>query len=655
MKKSSVLFVTALSLCSLMSCNKLSASLETPYAALEGEIYFGSKGLGISTKAVTETTVSSLQTDGFNAAVCIDNDDNDVMFNEKVTYDSGIWKVSDQKFYYPLAYTISAYAVYPSSRTVTVESGAASVVYTQKAEEDLVVAKVVNISKQADAIELGFQHALAQVKVKCQGTDASADYELKTIEFTAPAGGVYQFADNQWTNLGDGTPYTYYTNAGASVSTSSMQAFGESMTFVPSQATIRVVWDCKNKVDHTVVGSYDQSVTASLTAGNCSTFNLSLPNADAAEITFTVSVDAWENEEQNITMEEVSLDTKAMTLSYGYDVRDPYGNVSSYRPYRGNVFCESSRYGIEQMQYGVAGDSPAHKGLFTIAECGAIAELFHPADLFSVIRGMTPSNDIGSDEYGDFEVVYYLEESMLIAQVEGVKGLIFASHGELPSVGQTLTAAQFKALENEYEVFFLPQGWYYSQEDTAECAVHVKLDDTDYGPCVKKYMQRPAGVKYMFRPADYEYSANPVMSFNISGYYYCQSMWNYYMNDTWEGPEPLCPKSFRDCKFIFDRTNEAPSWKNLSIVNNVADGKSYEVLADGDDAYIMLPMLSVDGQPRDEYMKIVLGKLDQTIPVETGIENALYYVYSPNENGYWTTEAVGELDCIDPHEYPGVI
>lgn len=656
MKKSSALFITALSLCSLISCNKLSAGLEAPYVAHEGEIYFGSIGLAVSTKAVTETTASSLQTDGFNTAVCIDNDDNDVMFNEMVTYDSGIWKVSGKTFYYPAANTISAYAVYPTDREITVESGVATVAYAQNATEDLVVAQALNIPKQANAIELSFRHVLSQVKVRCKGLDTNADYVLKTIEFTVPASGTYQFADGQWADLGDATAYTYYNNEGADVSTSAMQAFGESMTFVPSQVTIRAVWDCKNKVDHTVVGTYDQSVTANLTAGNCSTFNLSLPNADAAEIAFTVSVENWDSEEQNITMEEVvGLDMKAMALPYDYVLTDPYGNVSSYRFCRGNVFAEGEQYGVESAQYEVAGDNSAHKGLFTITECREIAEQVHPADFFSIVRERIAGNDIGSDEYGDFEVVYYLEESMLIAEVEGVKGLLFAAHGDLPSVGSTFTGSQFKALEDEYKVFFLPQGWYYSEEDTAECVLHLDLDDTGYGPCLKKYMQHSAGVKYMFRPADYQYRANPVMSFNISGYYYCQSMWSYYMNGMWEGPEPLCPKSFQDCKFTFDRTNEAPSWRNLSTVENIADGKSYEVLADGDDAYIMLPMLSVDGQPRDEYMKIVLGKLDQAIPVKTTIENALYYMHSPDKNGYWTTEYVGEWDCSDPHEYPGVI
>lgn len=303
MKKSSIILAMALSLCSLVSCNKLSATLETPYEAHEGEIYFGSKGLAITTKALTETTDASLKANGFNTAVCIDNTSHDLMFNEKVTFDSGIWKVSGKTFYYPAGATISAYAVYPASRAITLTSGVATVAYAQNAAEDLVTASAVNISRQATAIQLDFEHVLSQVKVNCKGVDTNADYVLKTIEFIAPASGTYKFADGAWANLGTATAYTYYSNAGAAVSTSAMQAFGASMTFLPSPVTIRAVWDCKNKVDHTIVGSYDQSVTATLSAGKCSTFNLSLPNAAAEEITFTVNVGQWNNEEQNITME----------------------------------------------------------------------------------------------------------------------------------------------------------------------------------------------------------------------------------------------------------------------------------------------------------------------------------------------------------------
>lgn len=501
MKKSSALFITALSLCSLISCNKLSAGLEAPYVAHEGEIYFGSIGLAVSTKAVTETTASSLQTDGFNTAVCIDNDDNDVMFNEMVTYDSGIWKVSGKTFYYPAANTISAYAVYPTDREITVESGVATVAYAQNATEDLVVAQALNIPKQANAIELSFRHVLSQVKVRCKGLDANADYVLKTIEFTAPASGTYQFADGQWADLGDATAYTYYNNEDADVSTSAMQAFGESMTFVPSQVTIRAVWDCKNKVDHTVVGTYDQSVTANLTAGNCSTFNLSLPNSDADEITFTVTVDPWEIDEFDLVMEE----EVSMLLPGVFDWL-LYNGVRYYRLYRGSVYRSGTKYDLEKTQHSVGNRSPYHIGLFSYDECEQIAKLYHPTDFYALFSG--ESQDTGFDSHGMYYVLYDLHNAVPL-NFEGVWGLAFTkSDKTIPFIPGVLSAVQLSEMEKEYDMCFLPEGWYFADFGGV---VHVLTSDKEYNACIKRYddqLNDYDQLEYIFRPSEYSLVLN---------------------------------------------------------------------------------------------------------------------------------------------------
>lgn len=629
MKKSSILFATTLSLCSLMSCNKLSSGLETPYVAREGEIYFGSKGLAVSTKAVTETTASALQTNGFNTAVCIDNDDNDVMFNEKLTYESGIWKVSGKTFYYPAVNTISAYAVYPTGREITIESGVATVAYTQNATEDLVVAQALNISKQADAIELAFQHVLAQVKVKCKGLDGNADYELKTLELTAPASGTYQFADDQWADLGDATAYTYYNNAGAAVSTSAMQAFGESMTFVPSQVTIRAVWDCKNKVDHTVVGTYDQSVTATLTSGNCSTFNLSLPNADAAEITFTVSVEDWDSEEQNIVMGENVAQTNSQLLPFEISREDDFGNVNIYSVYGGNVYYDGQQYRVETKQYSAADLQPGHKALFTLEECGQIAAQFKSADVFELID--FAASDLIND--GDTEYEVYSGINVSALTVDGVRGIAFNRDGGLPQIGGSISADEFSALEKDYNLVFLAEGWYYTNYYNP---VLLQLDDPQWGVCIKYFSSWPEDVKYMFRPVQYQMIQSPVMSFNIFGDYEC----SYFGAD----PEQICPNRFQSMHFTFDRSQGTVAWKDLTTLYNTYDSKTYEVFADGGKAYILLPYIVKEG-----FQKVALGRLDEEIPTQTSNDNTLYYSDNTFETGAWSMFLSDPPFCDEIH------
>lgn len=303
MKKKTIFLAMLGVMATFASCNKLSEGTVPAFKPQDGEIYFGSRGLTVETKAVTESTASSLEANGFKAAVVIDNG-NTVMFNKAVAYDSGAYTVPGETYYYPVSGTVSAYAVYPKTEVISLAAGVATVAYTQNASEDLVVAKVNGISKQSEAINLNFAHALSQVSFKAKGSDANANYVFKLIEVTAPDGGTYQYADGTWASLGEATAYTAYSNAGAAVSTASMQDFGESMTFIPGDVTLRAVWDCKNKVDGTVIGQYDQSVDVTLTQGDHSTIKLTLPNSDAEEIKFTVDVAEWNDGDMDITMED---------------------------------------------------------------------------------------------------------------------------------------------------------------------------------------------------------------------------------------------------------------------------------------------------------------------------------------------------------------
>lgn len=297
--RKNIFYSLMLGVMTLASCNK---QIDVPtFKAQDGEIFFGNKGLTIETKAVTESTISVLESNGFNAAIALEADGS-VMFNKAVAYNGGVYTVPGETYYYPVDGSVSAYAVYPKTETIVFDEGAASIAYTQNASEDLIVAKVNGISKQSEAIDLHFAHALSQVSFKVKGADANADYVLKLIEVTAPNGGTYQYADGTWADLGDATAYTVYSNAGAAAPTNSFQAFGESMTFVPGEVSLHAVWDCKNKVDGTIVGQYDQTKTIALDAGQSTVLKLTLPNDDAMEIKFSASIQDWNVTELEETM-----------------------------------------------------------------------------------------------------------------------------------------------------------------------------------------------------------------------------------------------------------------------------------------------------------------------------------------------------------------
>lgn len=317
----------------LISCSK--DNFLTVFRPDEGEIFFGTVGISGVTKAVSESTVSSLQKDGFKAAVVLDREKT-LMFNSALTYNAGYYSVQGEKYYYLNTGTISAYAVYPIKEMIEVNSGVASVLYNHDPEEDLIVAKAEGVSKQDDAIGLDFEHALSQIIIKCRGLDPGVDYVLKNIEIIAPESGTYQFGDGKWTNLGAQSSNTYYTGSGGSVPTDSYQQFGESMTFIPGEIKLRVEYDCKNKYDQTVLASYDQTVGVIVKAGERTTLNLMLPNNDVEGFQFSVSVSSWSDKDTELVV---------MDKSPVFKVN---GSGKSIRFAEGFLYWDGTALGIEE-------------------------------------------------------------------------------------------------------------------------------------------------------------------------------------------------------------------------------------------------------------------------------------------------------------------
>ena len=289
------LFITAAAFAAIVGCNKIESlqSEDCKYTLEPNEIAFRASSVG--TKAFTEATATSLQS-GWNCLALMS--DGTQMFNTALSYQSGIYRVSGKTYYYPLDKTMEFYGCYPTS--LNINAGTKSIEYAQNPDTDLIVAKKTDISAQSDAVSMEFSHALSQVDIKVKGSDANADYFLKNIYLLTPADGTYAFTDNAWTSLGTATEYSYYTNAGAAVSTSAYQAFGSPMSFIPGPAKLRAVWECRNKNEDTVIGSYNVTVNVNLQQGVHSTLNLTLPNSDAKEINLSVNVQAWNTENIDI-------------------------------------------------------------------------------------------------------------------------------------------------------------------------------------------------------------------------------------------------------------------------------------------------------------------------------------------------------------------
>lgn len=281
MKKKIIL----LSLSSIMALSSCMEEIDPVDGCVsyDSEIRFGVSGLSV-TKSIDECSSEDLEAGGFKVAV-INDENSSILFNKGVTYIGGIYAVAGETYYYPSTGTISAYAVYPKTERINFKGSIATIAYTQNPDENMVVAKSVNVSRQKAAIDMEFSHPLSCVSFCIKGVDTNVDYKLKRIEVTAPDGGTYRFDTDDWGDIGSIETYSVFSSEGMLISTDEFEPVGESMSFIPGEIGIRVVWDCYDKDDGAVVGRYDQTASTVLSKGEYTTINLSLPKDDALYMT----------------------------------------------------------------------------------------------------------------------------------------------------------------------------------------------------------------------------------------------------------------------------------------------------------------------------------------------------------------------------------
>lgn len=257
------------------SCNKM------PFVGTESfsdnEIRFGDAGLVVETKAFTETTNTTLRTNGFNVAAIIDSDKS-TMFNKAVTYSGGAFRVPGEKYYFPETGTMSFYAAYPKTQAITVKNGAATLSYSHNTSNDLIAAKATSIYEQSTDVMMAFDHILSQVSIKAQGKETSVDYKIKSVKITAANGGTYAYTEEKWTPNPTTQTYTVFSDpTGKAVSTSTMTDVGSAMSFIPGNIKLNVVWECYDKGTTKVIYSKDVTTDVTLPQGEHTTLKLSLP------------------------------------------------------------------------------------------------------------------------------------------------------------------------------------------------------------------------------------------------------------------------------------------------------------------------------------------------------------------------------------------
>lgn len=289
-------------------------------------------GICSGTKAVTETTSSSLD-NGFKVAAVF-CDDNSVLFNESVTKTNGVWTTGTAQYFVP-GRMLDFYAVYPGTQSITISQGKASLYYDASgASKDLVVSQKKSVENSAEPVSLRFEHILAQTEFKCKSESNSYVCKVNSISVEAPQNGTYSY-DGNW-SAGPSMKYNV-SSTPVTVVPNSATAVGQSMTFLPGNVKVTVEWTYFR--DSKPLGTYQATINLTLAEGVKNSCCLTLPNASGECIAVVTTTSPWKESTQTITITK-----KDPRFTVGPDGR---GVVFT----SGNLYWDGSHFGFEDYQY----------------------------------------------------------------------------------------------------------------------------------------------------------------------------------------------------------------------------------------------------------------------------------------------------------------
>lgn len=333
-------FFLAAAVVLLTSCQKSLNETDS----IRREIRLGLSAIEYETKAFVESTNSTLQSNGFKAAVVIDAD-NSTMFNKAVVYSNGAYIVPGERYYFPNEGTVSFYGIYPADEFISIAAdGKASVTYTHNSDDDLIVAKKNGVASQSDAVALEFEHLLSQVSIHVKTDDPNVVCNLHELSINDSKGGIYSFVDSIWTLNDNKAKYIFYSNTGGQTVTTTASAVGSAISLMPGEVSLNVLWKCYSKNGQQLLSNNDVTIPVTLTKGKRTAISLLLP-AKASEAKVSSSVKAWNDESQNLTAETPyfpELLTSVFTVN---------ASNKKVKFTKGNLFWNGSEFRCEEQQY----------------------------------------------------------------------------------------------------------------------------------------------------------------------------------------------------------------------------------------------------------------------------------------------------------------
>lgn len=283
MKLTNIIITSALYLLVTAACVKQSASQTFPD---DGEIVFTAKGMQLDTKASVVSSLSS-----FNV-MCVTGTAGTSEVQKWYSSFSGTTNYTGQK-YWPMV--DEGYKFYASNVAIVCKAGGPELTVDSGTD---VVAATCLAPVYMGTNALVFDHILARIGT-CRITKP-ANYGVSnlSVTFTPKVSGTYNMYIGRGKN--DGTGWTATQNGSAATLANTLESSANNdLWLIPGTYTVTMKYTLTR-------GDYTQNFTKTadllFSAGNVNNIVCTLPDGNAQDIKFTVSLTQWVDKDINVEL-----------------------------------------------------------------------------------------------------------------------------------------------------------------------------------------------------------------------------------------------------------------------------------------------------------------------------------------------------------------
>ena len=265
----------------LCSCSKEETTLTQIHPLMTDEIVFSAGGLEAEVQTKATSAVTSLSTFNVNCVTGTMGSAETSIFNAAF---SGTTSFTGGK-YWPA--TDAGYKFYASNMTLTPSASGPTIAATNATDAVCAVLKAPTFKASNT---LAFEHVFARIgSCKITAPADGATVKSVSVSITPKTGGTYSlFAGSGKT---DGTGWSSVSTGSATTLTSKTGDTADNgLYLVPGSYTLTAKYTLTRDGYEE---SFTKTATVNIVAGKVNNISATLPNSNAKQITFTVSVAEW--------------------------------------------------------------------------------------------------------------------------------------------------------------------------------------------------------------------------------------------------------------------------------------------------------------------------------------------------------------------------